>query len=141
MQTPRVKIDARRKLSEETKQEIYRKYHDTQYKCSQRTLAKDYNVSRRLIQFIIAPEKLKAMQEKNAKEQHWKKYYNRKQLTSSMQNWRNKLKADPETKKVYLDYSHKLKAEQWKRKTPKPCPLCQKVVKALRDHIRKQHNK
>jgi Zn-dependent peptidase ImmA (M78 family) len=139
MQTPRVKIDGRRKLSEEQKEEIRDRYNTLGNKESQRTLAKQYGVSRRLIVFILYPDRLKALQDKNRQEQHWKKYYNRKQLTEAMQNWRNKLKADKDTKQIYLDYIHEKKAQAWKRKEAKDCPYCGKIVKAMRDHVRRQH--
>lgn len=43
--------------------------------------------SRRLITFIIHPDRLKTMQEKHKKAQHWKKYFNRKKLTEAKRNW------------------------------------------------------
>ncbi len=46
--------DRRRKLTEEQKDEIAHKYKTGLY--SQRGLAREYNVSRRLITFIINPE-------------------------------------------------------------------------------------
>ena len=47
--------DRRIKLNDEQKEEIKHKYSTGLY--SQRQLAKEYNVSRRLITFIINPEK------------------------------------------------------------------------------------
>jgi Zn-dependent peptidase ImmA (M78 family) len=138
---PNVTIDGRQRLAKDKHQEIRDKYNDPIGKHpSQRQLAKDYNVSRRLIVFILYPDRLKAMQEKNKKEQHWKKYHNREQLTKAMQSWRTKLKADPKTRTTFLEYSHKMKARQWQNKQPKPCPYCGKTLKALRDHVRRVHN-
>lgn len=55
-----------------------------------RQIARDYagKCSRRLISFILFPERLRVMQERNRKEKHWKKYYNRKDLTKAMREWR-----------------------------------------------------
>lgn len=50
--------DRRVKLSDEQKSEIVRKYETGMY--SQRALAREYNVSRRLIGFVIHPEKKEA---------------------------------------------------------------------------------
>ena len=49
--------DRRVKLSDEQKDEIKHKYSTGLY--SQRQLAREYNVSRRLITFVLDPEKLK----------------------------------------------------------------------------------
>lgn len=57
---------------------------------SMRATAKRFGVSKRLIQFIIYPERLKALQERNRQEQHWKKYFNRKQLTEATARLRAK---------------------------------------------------
>ena len=48
--------DRRQKLTPEQRAEIYHRYH-TEY-VSQRQLAREYSVSRRLITFIIDPDKL-----------------------------------------------------------------------------------
>lgn len=49
--------DRRKKLTDKQREEIRRKYSTGLY--SQRTLAKEYNVSRRLITFILDDEKQK----------------------------------------------------------------------------------
>lgn len=51
-------FDRRQKLTPEQRGEIYHRYH-TEY-VSQRQLAREYGVSRRLITFIIDPDKLEA---------------------------------------------------------------------------------
>lgn len=139
MITPKVKKDGRVRLSPEQKEEIYRKYHDPLYPTSQRILAKEYGVSRRLIGFVVHPERLQALKDKQRANQHWKTYYDRQKLTLAMRKWRNKLKSDPETKKVFLEYTHAYKAKSWAKKQPQPCPHCGKTLKALRDHIRRIH--
>lgn len=53
--------DRRRKLTDEQRKEIKDKYATGLY--SQRALAREYNVSRRLIQFITDEEKLKRHKE------------------------------------------------------------------------------
>ena len=81
-------LDRRRKLTDEDKQNIKNLHKEGE---SIHEISRIYkNVcSRRLIQFVIYPERLKQLQETNAKNQHWKKYYNRKQLTEASRNWRH----------------------------------------------------
>ncbi len=79
-------LDRRRKLTDEEREhikELHKKGESTH------SIARMYKgkCSRRLIQFIIHPERLKAMQEKHAKEQHWKTYYDRKKLSQAKKNW------------------------------------------------------
>jgi len=74
--------DKRRKLTDEQKEEITKKYATGLY--SQRQLAKEYCVSRRLITFIIDPIKLE-----KSKENHLsKKYYNKDKHREYMQRHR-----------------------------------------------------
>lgn len=54
-------LDRRRKLSEEQKEEIRYKYETGLY--SQRKLASEYNVSRRLIQFVLDKDKYERAKE------------------------------------------------------------------------------
>ena len=44
--------------------------------------------SRRSIQFILFPDRLKQLQDKHRAEEHWKTFYNRKQLTKAVANLR-----------------------------------------------------
>ena len=53
--------DRRRKLTDEQKEEIKSKYESGLY--SQRQLASEYGVSRRLVTFIIDPQKLERAKE------------------------------------------------------------------------------
>lgn len=57
-------LDRRVKLSEEQKDEIRHKYETGLY--SQRQLAKEYSVSRRLISFVICPDKYERVKEQTA---------------------------------------------------------------------------
>lgn len=67
------------KLSLEEREEIRKKYANKEKnKTSLRKLAKEYNVSKRLIQFIINPEKEKANKELQKGKQTYDKDYHRK---------------------------------------------------------------
>ena len=54
-------FDRRQKLTPEQRAEIYHRYHTEEI--SQRQLAREYGVSRRLIAFIIDPEKMETANE------------------------------------------------------------------------------
>jgi hypothetical protein len=73
-------------LTEDDKDEIRKSYKDGEFV---RSIARRYadKCSRRLIVFILHPERLKAMQDKHRKEQHWKKYHDRKALTTAKLKW------------------------------------------------------
>jgi hypothetical protein len=73
-------------LTDEDKEDIKRLHKQNM---PVREIAKRYEklCSRRTIQFILYPERLKQLQKRNAKEQHWKKYYNREQLTKAKRKW------------------------------------------------------
>lgn len=79
--------DRRRKLTDDDCEDIKNRYKKGE---AIHAIARAYKgiCSKRLIQFVIFPERLKALQEKHAKEQHWKKYFNRKQLTDSVRKLR-----------------------------------------------------
>lgn len=79
--------DRRRKLTEEDKEDIKARHKRGE---AIHAIARAYKgkCSKRLIQFVIYPERLKALQDKHREGQHWKKYYNRKQLTQAVRNWR-----------------------------------------------------
>jgi len=81
--------DRRRKVTDEQVQDIKNLYN--QKKLPIREIARLYEktCSRRLIQFIIFPSRLKQMQDKHREEQHWKSFYNRKKLTEAVRNLRN----------------------------------------------------
>ena len=81
------KQDGRRKLLTE-QHEAVRKYY-FQVK-SQRATASYFGVSRRLIIFILYPERLKALAEKQKADKHWAKYYDRAEHTKAIRKYRNK---------------------------------------------------
>lgn len=66
-----------------------------------RAIAREYadKCSRRTITFILFPERLARMQKMHKEAKHWKKYYNRKDLTEAMRNWR-KYKGELVNKKI-----------------------------------------
>ena len=62
--------DRRRKLTDEQKEEIKRIYAEG--KVGQRPLAKQFGVSRSIIQLIVNPERAKSVKERAKK--HWRDY-------------------------------------------------------------------
>lgn len=85
------KYDRRIKLTKEKKKEIY----ENVLNLSQRVLASKYGVSRRTIQFILDPEKLKENLKRRKERGGSKKYYNREEWA--------------ETKKEHRKYKEELK--------------------------------
>ena len=81
------KDDKRRKLSESDKEEIRFRYLKIGG-VSQRELAREYEVSRRLIVFCIYPERLKANLATRTRNGGSKAYYNREKHTEAMQRHR-----------------------------------------------------
>ncbi len=79
--------DGRRKILKEEHQHIRQLYSELH---SMRKVAKIVGVSRRLIQFIIYPERLKHLQEMHRKNEHWKTYFDRKKLTEATKKLRAK---------------------------------------------------
>lgn len=77
-------LDRRRKLTDEQKVEIEEKYKTGL--TSQRLLAKEYNVSRSVIQVIV--NKDIAERKKEYVKNNWKKYSNRKDLTKATRETR-----------------------------------------------------
>ena len=81
--------DGRRKLLPSQYEEVRQTYQ--QLKSFQKT-ADHYQVSKRLITFIVNPNSLKTLKEHNRKIEHWKKYYNKEQHTIAMRKYREKKK-------------------------------------------------
>lgn len=81
------KDDRRRKLSNEDKEQIRYLYKEGK---GIREIAREYEgkCSRRLIQFVIFPERLEALQKRHKEQKHWKKYYDKKKQTKAVRNWR-----------------------------------------------------
>lgn len=76
--------DKRRKLTEEQKEEI--KAKGASYGI--RKLSREYNVDKRLIQFILYPERLKAARANR----DWTKYHDRVALTTATRELRKRKK-------------------------------------------------
>ena len=67
--------DKRRKLTDEDKEEIAIKAKV--HKQSLASLAREYGVSRRTIQFVVYPERLTKNREKAKKRGGWRRYYDK----------------------------------------------------------------
>jgi DNA-binding XRE family transcriptional regulator len=78
------KHDRRRKLTKEEKEEIYA----NPLGLSQRVLAAKYGVSRRTIQFILDPNKLKENLKRRKERGGSKQYYNREEWAETMKEHR-----------------------------------------------------
>lgn len=82
--------DKRVKLNDEEKKEIKKLYDTGMF--SQRKLAKMYGVSRRSIQFIIDPEKLKENHKKFSERQKDGRYYNKERHREYIKKYRERKK-------------------------------------------------
>lgn len=85
------KDDGRRKLSDQDRVAIRILYKNGAG--SHRELAKKFGVSKRLIQWTLHPERLKAFQEKVKEEKRWLKYYDKSKHKLYMRKHRVKLRA------------------------------------------------
>lgn len=83
--------DNRVKLTDIDHEKIRKEY--TTGNTSQRILAKKYNVSRRLIQFILDPEKANVAKKQFAKRQQDGRYYDRKTHNAYTKKHRDHKKA------------------------------------------------
>ena len=79
--------DGRRKLLRSQHADVRAHYVLSQ---SQRKTAKHFEVSRRLIVFILHPERLQAMQDKHREEEHWKTFYDKEEHTKAIKKYRDK---------------------------------------------------
>jgi Zn-dependent peptidase ImmA (M78 family) len=82
----KTKHDKRCKLTDVQKEEIREEYKDPE--SSQRKLARKYNVSRRLIQYILDPEKLKENRRRRLERGGWRQYYDSEKNTKYMRTHR-----------------------------------------------------
>jgi len=78
--------DKRVKLTLCQKEEIFELYATGNY--SQRALSREYNVSRRLIQFIICPEKLEENRQRRQERGGSKQYYDKDKHRIAMKTHR-----------------------------------------------------
>jgi predicted DNA-binding protein (UPF0251 family) len=81
------KYDKRVKLTDEDKESIRIEYETGLI--SQRDLAKKYSVSRRLIQFVLSPEKQAVAREQFLERQKDGRYYDRERHNEQMKRHRN----------------------------------------------------
>jgi len=79
--------DGRRKIPPSLHSQIRQDYADLK---SQRAVAKKYNVSRRLIVFILYPERYKEFQGQRYSLKVWLKYYDKKAHGKAIQLYRAK---------------------------------------------------
>lgn len=79
--------DRRRKITEDQKTEI-KDMHKRGYGIREIARAFVGICSRRSIQFILYPERLKRLQDMHRKNKHWKTYHNREKLTKATREWR-----------------------------------------------------
>lgn len=98
--------DKRRKLTEEQKEEIKEKYSTGLY--SYRTLAKEYEVSKRTINNTINP--ITAQKSKDRIKAHWRDYQ------KHGKEWAETMKKHRQYKKKLLDAGEELSMMQHKRK-------------------------
>jgi hypothetical protein len=81
--------DGRRKILKSQHEEIRSKYKSGM---SMREVAGNYGVDKRLIQFIVYPERLKKLQEWNKQIKHHKKYYDTEKHREYMRKYRARKK-------------------------------------------------
>lgn len=91
--------DGRRKIPKEMHEVIRKHYESLQ---STRKLAGIYGCSRRLIMFILHPERLLELQKRNIENKHHLKYYNREKQTDAIRKFR-RLKINKINSKLNLD--------------------------------------
>jgi vacuolar-type H+-ATPase subunit I/STV1 len=84
---PNTLQDGRRKITPEQYPKIKEYYKGVK---SQRKTAEHFNISKRLVQFILDPDKLKHLQENNKKNKHHLKYYDTEKRRLYMQKYRAK---------------------------------------------------
>lgn len=82
--------DKRIKLTDKQKKEIFEKYKSGNY--SQRELAREYGVSRRLIQFITDPSKLERDKQRRKENGSSKQYYDKERHKQYMRAFRRHIR-------------------------------------------------
>jgi len=79
--------DGRRKIHPSRHREVKKYYKEVK---STRKTAEHFGISRRLVMFILHPERLKALQDHNRATEHWKKYYDTDKRREYMRKYRAK---------------------------------------------------
>lgn len=103
----KTEFDRRIKLTDDDKELI--KWLSEEEKISQRKLAIQFNVSRRLIQFVLNPQKLIDNKKKRAERGGWKQYYNKEANTEVQKEHRNYKQKLYVENKIKLDKNEKTK--------------------------------
>lgn len=83
-------LDGRRKITDEQKQEVHRLYHIEQQPI--RRIAATTGVSRRSVQFILFPERLKTVQDRAKEVKRWQPYNTKEYHGPAMKKIRAKKK-------------------------------------------------
>lgn len=84
------KNDKRRKLSEEDKETIRKLYYEDG--CAIREIARMGFCSRKMVQFILFPERRKRNKERFKEEKRWQRYYSTARKREDMRKHRERLK-------------------------------------------------
>ncbi len=82
--------DGRKKLTEEDKEKIKDLYYKERWSIN--SIARTGICSKRMVQFILFPERKKRMEEQKKQEKRWKRYYDTKKRREEMRKHRQKLK-------------------------------------------------
>lgn len=82
--------DGRRKLHPDQYEDV-RKFY--KFIRSQRKTAEHFGISRRLVTFILYPERLQELQRRNRENQHWLKHYDAEKRREYMRKYRLKKRA------------------------------------------------
>lgn len=127
------KNDKRRKIPTSEHERIKALYKARQY--SQRGLANLYGVSRRLIIFILYPEREKAQKDRVKAEKRWLKYYDKDKQREYMRTHRQNLKENEEHLKEVRKWERTTRKDRnWKNQRSGNCQHCGRYYKYLNDH-------
>lgn len=131
--------DKRRKLSASEHDYIRKRYADRGRPISHRQLAREYGVSKRLIQFILNPEKQAIAKRQYRERQKTGIYYSKEKQREYMRTHRQNIK-DAGNHKAVLQWSYAVrKARGYSHGATGTCPHCGKVLEYLRAHINRMH--
>jgi len=121
------------KLTEAQREEIKELYTTT--KTSYQKVADMFEVSKRLVYFIVNPDKAEQARAGYKIRRQDGRYYNKELHKLAMRKHR-KHKGEVHTWAVLNAYA---KSRGWENYKSGTCETCGKYLKCLRDHIRRQH--
>jgi len=125
--------DNRRKIPVSEHEYIQKRYREGE---SQRQIARAYGVSRRLIVFILYPERLVARMESVKRNKSWLKYYDKDKQREYMRTYRLH-KKEVGQKNAINEWEKVTKKERgWSNGKSGECPKCGKYYKYLTGHAR-----